>query len=191
MYFVLCNTIFHSRVLKRSFFQGEQIWERGEGGCWGIRPFCRGTLCRAGPRKLWQGGCKVSGNTHTACVQVYYFNSSTDLPKGDISSQCEATSAPCPARQPQIVQQHLFFLQLLLNLVPRRWASAELTLHEEGSMFGSAIASSQSDKGEVYEARLSNFSYILLMKGGLLVAVAADSSSLGARMAGSVYIYYL
>jgi len=85
--------------------------------------------------------------------KVYYFNSSTDLPKGDISSQCEATSAPCPAR----------------------WASAELTLHEEGSMFGGAIASSQSDKGE----------------GGLLVAVAADSSSLGARMAGSVYIYYL
>ena len=140
------NTNFHSRVLKRSFFQGEQIWERGEGGCWGIRPFCRGTLRRAGPRKLWQGGCKVSGNTHTACVQVYYFNSSTDLPKGDISSQCEATSAPCPARQPQIVQQHMFFL---LNLVPRRWASAELTLHEEGSMFGSAIASSRSDKGEV------------------------------------------
>ena len=58
-------------------------------------------------------------------------------------------------------------------------------------MFGGAIASSQSDKGEVYEARLSKFSYILLTKGGLLVAVAADSSSLGARMAGSVYIYYL
>ena len=85
----------------------------------------------------------------------------------------------------------MFFLQLLLNLVPQRWASAELTLHEEGSMFGGAIASSQSDKGEVFEARLSNFSYILLIKGGLLVAVAADSSSLGARMAGSVYIYYL
>ena len=43
-----------------------------------------------------------------------------------------------PARQPQIVQRHMFFL---LDLVPRRWASAELTLHEEGSMFGSAIAS--------------------------------------------------
>ena len=184
------NTIFHSRVLKISLYQGEQVWERGEGGCWGIRPFCRGTLRRAGPRKLWQGGRKVSGNRkpHTACVQVYYFNSSTDLPKGDISSQCEATSAPCPARQPQIVQQHMFFL---LNLVPRRWASAELTLHEEGSMFGSAIASSRSDKGKVSEVRFSNFSYILLMKGGLLVAVAADSSSLGARMAGSVYIYYL
>ena len=82
----------------------------------------------------------------------------------------------------------MFFL---LNLFSRRWASAELTLHEEGSMFGGAIASSQSDKGEVYEARLSKFSYILLTKGGLLVAVAADSSSLGARMAGSVYIYYL
>ena len=85
----------------------------------------------------------------------------------------------------------MFFLQLLLNLVPRRWASTELTLHEEGSMFGSAIASSRSDKGKVSEVRFSNFSYILLMKGGLLVAVAADSSSLGARMAGSVYIYYL
>ena len=97
---------------------------------------------------------KVAKNRkpHNACVQVYYFNSSTDLPKGDISSQCEATSAPCPARQPQsqIVEQHMFFL---LNLVPQRWASAELTLHEEGSMFGSAIASSQSDKGEVSEAR--------------------------------------
>ena len=58
-------------------------------------------------------------------------------------------------------------------------------------MFGSAIASSQTDKGEVNEARLLKFSYILLIKGGLLVAVAADSSSLGARMAGSVYIYYL
>ena len=58
-------------------------------------------------------------------------------------------------------------------------------------MFGGAIASSQSNKGEVYEARFSNFSYILLIKGGLLVAVAADSSSRGARMAGSVYIYYL
>ena len=58
-------------------------------------------------------------------------------------------------------------------------------------MFGSAIASSQSDKGEVSEAKFANFSYILLIKGGLLVAVAADSSSLGARMAGSVYIYYL
>ena len=55
---------------------------------------------------------KVAKNvkSHNACVQVYYFNSSTDLPKGDISSQCEATSAPCPARQPQIVQQHMFFL---------------------------------------------------------------------------------
>ena len=184
------NTIFHSRVLKRSFFEGEQVWERGEGGCRGIRPFCWGSLRRAGPRKLWQGSQKVLGNRkpHTACVQVYYFNSSTDLPKGDISSQCEATSAPCPARQPQIVEQHMFFL---LNLVPQRWASAELTLHEEGSMFGSAIASSQSDKGEVSEAKFANFSYILLIKGGLLVAVAADSSSLGARMAGSVYIYYL
>ena len=30
--------------------------------------------------------------------QVYFFNSSTELPSGDISSQCEGTSAPCPGR---------------------------------------------------------------------------------------------
>ena len=112
------NIIFHSRVLKRSFFQGEQVWEHGEGCCRGIRPFCRGSLRRAGPRKLWQGGHKVPGKRkpHNACVQVYYFNSSTNLPKGDISSQCEATSAPCPARQLQIVQQHMFFLSFFSTL---------------------------------------------------------------------------
>merc|ERR1719209_321149 len=85
--------------------------------------------------------------------KVYFFNSSTELPSGDITSDCEGTSAPCPGR----------------------WASAELTLHEEGSMFGSSIASSKSSRGE----------------GGLLVAVAADSSSLGARIAGSVYLYHI
>ena len=69
---------------------------------------------------------------------------------GDLSAvPCKATS--------NSPTTHVF-LQLLLNLVPRRWASAELTLHEEGSMFGGAIASSQSDKGEVYEARFSKFS---------------------------------
>ena len=31
-------------------------------------------------------------------AQVYFFNSSTELPGGDISSQCEGTSAPCPGR---------------------------------------------------------------------------------------------
>merc|ERR1719341_1297220 len=85
--------------------------------------------------------------------KVYFFNSSTELPRGDISSDCEGTSAPCPGR----------------------WASEELTLHEEGSMFGSSIVSSKSSRED----------------GGLLVAVAADSSSLGARIAGSVYLYYI
>merc|ERR1711971_597561 len=58
--------------------------------------------------------------------KVYFFNSSIELPSGDISSQCEGTSAPCPGR----------------------WASAELTLHEEGSMFSSNIASSKSSRAE-------------------------------------------
>ena len=46
------------------------------------------------------------------------------------------------------------------NILMKRWASAELTLHEEGSMFGSSIASTQSSRGEV----LSDLAQIVLAR---------------------------
>ena len=92
------NTIFPSRVLKRSFFKGEQVWERGEECCRGSGLFVGAPYAGLGLANF--GKVAKNRKPHNACVQVYYFNSSTDLPKGDISSQCEATSAPCPARQP-------------------------------------------------------------------------------------------
>ena len=95
------------------------------------------------------------------------------------------------------------------TLLMKRWASAELTLHEEGSMFGSSIASSQSSRGEVLSVSTNmnlcscqkvlnsvlciflSLQLCIFTQGGLLVAVSADSSSLGARIAGSVYLYYV
>ena len=38
-------------------------------------------------------------------------------------------------------------------ILMKRWASAELTLHEEGSMFGSSIASSKSSRGEASDSQ--------------------------------------
>ena len=50
-------------------------------------------LNRLSRDKAW-----VDANLLNSVSQVYFFNSSTELPGGDISSQCEGTSAPCPGR---------------------------------------------------------------------------------------------
>ena len=65
--------------------------------------------------------------------QVYFFNSSTPLPGGDITSACGPEPAPCPARWP--------------GEGDPRWAE-ELSRHEEGSMFGSSLASRQGEQVE-------------------------------------------
>ena len=64
---------------------------------------------------------------------MYYFNSSTPLPGGDVTLACGAEPAPCPARWP--------------GEGDLRWAE-ELTRHEEGSMFGSSLASKPGEQVE-------------------------------------------
>ena len=94
--------------------------------------------------------------------QVYYFPESVLAVGGEVTADCGAGPAPCPGRQ----------------------AGLQLTPTEQDSLFGSALAWEQ-----VASLHCIALHWTTQVGETVVVVVAAERSSLGARMGGALYFF--